>query len=524
MAFGFGFGLQFGSRGGGASGPANPAALTAALNALGFVITGGGTKESHTLGAGVDGFEVIGADEPTFERITIGERDHLGVLAQPPSTSQASYNRDLTNAAWTKESCTATWFASGGIAGGGYTRLTATGAHGTCYRTLTSGSANRTLRARVMAPDSNAGSVLLSHGKPTGSNLVANGAFGADTSGWAGANATLSVVSGKLRVTSTSATLARGYYTANVTVGKTYRALVGSGSMVSGSGSAILRVYGSATGGGPTLASLSVGTPAFFTPLISQINISCIINNPAGGGETADFDDISLYEIETTAVTPGSFQDIMLPAYTGENPRIAVRLTDSADTVDVYDLSPTKPDAGVPAYRWHAEQAGSPAAIDADSIVMTLAEAPASIDLTLLIKTPETLVDLGRVITITDASGDNLLQLRFESSSNRLNLQRRVSSISNSNIASSVWSANTVMKIDIQWDPTYCRFRIDDGSWVSEAGETLPTMTRVYLGSSIDFAWSCCTILSIVDNDGSIFGVAGTEFNDLALADYEATL
>ena len=60
----------------------------------------------------------------------------------------------------------------------------------------------------------------------TGSELVTNGTFDTDTSGWTAGNSTISVVSGKLRISITTSGLGYAYQTINTVVGKKYTATV----------------------------------------------------------------------------------------------------------------------------------------------------------------------------------------------------------------------------------------------------------------------------------------------------------
>lgn len=75
-------------------------------------------------------------------KLYVGEA--LGILPEPARTNLALYNRDLTNAAWTKTNCTAAKTATGvdNVANSAST-LTATGANATCLQSITSGSAAR---------------------------------------------------------------------------------------------------------------------------------------------------------------------------------------------------------------------------------------------------------------------------------------------------------------------------------------------------------------------------------------------
>ena len=159
MAFGFGFGLQFGSRGGGGGGAAPLAAaqLRTDLAALGFTVTRSGVRQSHTLDAGL-GFESISANVAAFERVTIGSRQHLGLISFPGSTPLVADSNNLTG--WSVTGApSVVYTASGGLDGAGYTTITGTGSAWTVSKALTDASGNRTSRVRY---GSASGTVTLS--------------------------------------------------------------------------------------------------------------------------------------------------------------------------------------------------------------------------------------------------------------------------------------------------------------------------------------------------------------------------
>ncbi|NOT08944.1 MAG: hypothetical protein HOP28_12165 [Gemmatimonadales bacterium] len=81
---------------------------------------------------------------------TNGIFDSLGLLLEPARTNVVLWNRDLTNAAWTKANCTAAKDQVGadGVVNAA-SRLTATAANATCLQAITLGSSARWLVARV---------------------------------------------------------------------------------------------------------------------------------------------------------------------------------------------------------------------------------------------------------------------------------------------------------------------------------------------------------------------------------------
>lgn len=135
-------------------------------------------------------------------------------------------------------------------------------------------------------------------GLPSGTNLVTNGAFTTDTTGWAASNgATLSAVSGRLRVTSGGSIFGPGAtQLVNLTVGRTYRF---TATAYPGTSTATdIRVhppnstnfYGRATG--------PVYTADFtFSPTVTQTYIDLMINATPAAGVYVEFDDVSITEV-----------------------------------------------------------------------------------------------------------------------------------------------------------------------------------------------------------------------------------
>lgn len=122
-----------------------------------------------------------------------------------------------------------------------------------------------------------------------GPELITNGTFTTDTSGWTPINSTLSVVGGVLRVTNTGAVVGRATQAITTVVGRMYEMVgtVAAGSLNNGYiqfGSSFLLATP-----GQTRTVTFVATATSTTALLE--------NNSAVLGQTADFDNISVREI-----------------------------------------------------------------------------------------------------------------------------------------------------------------------------------------------------------------------------------
>lgn len=133
-------------------------------------------------------------------------------------------------------------------------------------------------------------------------NLVENGTFDLSTTGWAGASASLSVASGKLRVTNGGASQGSAYQDFQTVAGQTYTARV-TPTLVTAT-RAMIFAYG--TSGTPTLASntdIADGVEAVL-PFTADSNSSRIrlYNYDAVSGLHTDFENASVYPTDGTNI------------------------------------------------------------------------------------------------------------------------------------------------------------------------------------------------------------------------------
>ena len=140
---------------------------------------------------------------------------------------------------------------------------------------------------------------------PTGPELVTNGGFDADTSGWTGNNATLSLSSGRLRVTDNGAS-SYAYQVLTVEPGKTYK-LTFDYLFPSANTSTDYEVNIRNTNqSGSILKGLNTGTTTWvedvlssnslvFTPNTSTVGLTLASSSTTG--DYADFDNISVRQV-----------------------------------------------------------------------------------------------------------------------------------------------------------------------------------------------------------------------------------
>ena len=395
MAFGMSpFPLRFGSRGGGAVGasPLSATQLRSDLAAFGFAITRSGSKHSQTLDTGLSGVEGIGADTFTFERVTIGNRDHLGLLVMPSATPLVSNSNNLSG--WsTTGSPSVVYTASGGLNNAGYTTITGTGGAWTVSNALTSTSGNRTSRVRCFAPGSNAGAITL-----------------------------------------------------------------------------------------------------------SQDN----------GSTTATVTEDSQDTID---------RGVALTAQTSTNPTLQVAGS-GTDTVIIYDFQHGKPVSGVPAYKWHAPQAGSRAVVGADLINKTYGDDLTDIDISILFKAPPT-TNLRYVLAFNNFSANADPMIGIRSISGNIGTYRGSGGVTTATIVSS-FTPGQLYLLDMQANATHFRVRERGGSW--QGLGAIPSGVRQFLVGQLGTTVTLdVPIAAMQDNNGNVFGSAGT-WNAPALTDFEATL
>jgi hypothetical protein len=128
-------------------------------------------------------------------------------------------------------------------------------------------------------------------------NLVTNGTFDTDVSGWTASLATLSVVSNKLRITNSGANYGYAWQSLTTEVGKTY--VYSLDYTVGTSSTASMRVGTSQ--GGSQLGNITLSSSGphsiTFTATTTTSYILVLNLSPADGLYT-DIDNVSVYEVD----------------------------------------------------------------------------------------------------------------------------------------------------------------------------------------------------------------------------------
>ena len=124
-----------------------------------------------------------------------------------------------------------------------------------------------------------------------GPELVTNGTFDSNTTGWTASNATLSSESGRLRVTRVGTTVSLGHQQHTLSPGERYLLTF---DQFTGTTTAAMRVGNSVNGADYVLDSTAgTGRTATFVPTQATVYINCRASGTTDG-QYAEFDNISL--------------------------------------------------------------------------------------------------------------------------------------------------------------------------------------------------------------------------------------
>jgi len=140
-----------------------------------------------------------------------------------------------------------------------------------------------------------------------GSELVTNGTFDTDTTGWTGAlGATLSIVSGALRVTEdgSDGSTSRAYQAITTEVGKVYRVSVDYVGGTGGSGEVYINTstnFGGAIVSDTTIVAGTTSTLSF----VATATTTYILLGAGPASEYNDYDNVSVREINPLSVSIG---------------------------------------------------------------------------------------------------------------------------------------------------------------------------------------------------------------------------
>lgn len=262
----------------------------------------------------------------------------LGLPDEPTAvTNPILFASDLSNAAWMKIGVTAAQTATGpsGRANSA-TTVTATANNGTVSQAITAASAER-LAGLLVKRRTGTGVIAMSQGEVTGSELVTNGTFDADISGWTATEAGSSSdpptwnASGSMNLFYNNSTnYGYAHQTLTLTPGKVYKV-----SATVAGGGAVIKVGTSANG--TQMANVAVAAGATANIVFMATQASCVLTLAGGSGGTGrTIDNVSVREVvETTLDVTGDWRYLGIPPATLANPNIVIRIATSGDAIDV---------------------------------------------------------------------------------------------------------------------------------------------------------------------------------------------
>lgn len=266
----------------------------------------------------------------------------LGLLVEEARTNLCLWSDDLTNAAWVKTNATAAKTATGpdGVANSAST-LTATADNAGVFQRISSVSSSAARSIGVhLKRRTGTGAVTIATGETTGSNLITNGTFDSDVSGWTnfGGGTITHNGAGGATVTGSAATGTGAYTAFTPTLGKLYRMAI---TVTLGTATVVeVQVGDLPTGGGLALGDsyayiVASGTyERYFICTDTTVSLTVISR---GAGNTCTIDNVSVLEVveSTVDLSSGEWVRATIENKTLTNPTVAVKLATSGDAVDV---------------------------------------------------------------------------------------------------------------------------------------------------------------------------------------------
>jgi hypothetical protein len=257
-----------------------------------------------------------------------------GLLVEPAATNPLTQTRDLTSG-WTETNITSAATATGidGVANAA-TTLTADAANATTRQDVTSASAAR-IQSIFAKRRTGTGAVYISQGETTGVELVTNGTFTTDTTGWTANNAVISVDTARLKVDDTAAAGSWSAAVQQITMitGKWYRLTC---DVVSTTTAASIGLHEAATTNNANVTLLNAGS-AGAKVIYFQFNGTddYLLLDSDGAGVTL-YDNVSIEEVVETEMTlTTDYQRFSTASATITNPPIIIRMATSGDAFDV---------------------------------------------------------------------------------------------------------------------------------------------------------------------------------------------
>lgn len=263
-----------------------------------------------------------------------------GVLVEEARTNLCLQASDLTNAVWIKTSATTAKTATGpdGVTNSA-TTLTASAANGVALQNITSTSAARS-GSVYLKRRTGTGAVSVAIGETTGSELVSNGTFASDITGWTNISSGTGSISwnasGWLNINTTDASnIGQANQPVTTVAGKLYRISV---TVPAGSGGTTFMRVGIGSGGAQLLADTSIAAnttgSAVFVATSTTSHVGVYTTGTAVVGYA---DSISVLEVteSTIDLSSGNWVRGSIENKTITNPCVAIKLATSGDAVDV---------------------------------------------------------------------------------------------------------------------------------------------------------------------------------------------
>lgn len=377
-----------------------------------------------------------------------------------------------------------------------HTLITATGNNATALQSITSTSGERVTKWWVSTDDTD---VFVSHGAPTGSELVTNGGFDANTdwtkgTGWA--------ISGGV-ATHSAGTSSAIVQDVGVEPYKIHRCIV----TVTGrtSGSLYWRI------GNQTNVGIMSSNSTFVQYLIAGSE-DTEIELFADATFDGSIDNVSVQKVAETELTPGANPvAVDLAAYTGANPQLGIRIATSGDSVRLYGVQhqmaarALRPRIG--------PTAGSTVTTGARTLSRTLSVAPPAISLSLVV--PWSGISDTFLVQVDDGTLNNRIAVLVDNLGAGVAKLRAVKSGSlTDRTISGVLTPGDAIMFDIEWTATHIRGRVNGGAWGDITHTTIPTFTTMTLGNVTGFnvQWRR-PILAFRDNLGNLLSAAPYGWN-----------
>lgn len=466
------------TRGGGGGDPTllTSENIDAYLTAIGLAVTTSGTKMREML---PDGYEHIAANLVTTKVVEVEGVDYLGILPQAAGAGALTWSNNLRKSEWTKSNASITTVLGG----------------------LTHDADWRGPELFVPASATLVGATYLGDGVFTidanVQGITMSGIIESDK--WYEFIWTQAGAAGAIAYCGTTSS-GDTSHAAN-------RAIAGAGTyteILQGNNQTFAR-FGTTAAGGTTISGISVREVETHS-LVTATGDNATVTRALTSSETARTSrligdatgtvTLSQDNGSNTEAVPSSFGVLDLPTQTTANPTLRLALATSGDTCRVYDWQHFTGTA----YRFLRPSGASAPTVGDHAIRATLAEAPATVDMTFLVENPP-------------SSGTYVLMTLYESGDTNARLQLlcvdgdfivRKNASTDETIAVGVPSGE-LSQIDVQWTDSVIQARRNAGAWATLTYETIHDFNRFDLGHDHTPANHYgAAIVAIIDNAETI--------------------